>query len=145
MDVCDAIKTLYRGEELIMEFGSEARLPVLLRNGKETWLRWGSLSETHPWGNVVWLDHLKQGAFDGYWHRLAKIPCVAYHELRVSGDGDWIDVKEDHTLIGLILRLNGEDRVYLLVRSPEVFESGIYTGRVITRWTGKIIHPKNRL
>lgn len=120
--MCSGIEYL---DALITWQNEPVKLPVRLRNGDITWIRWGELhgrQSSFVHGPCARLDSIQSGKWDRFQPHPVKIPLARYMERDSRGAPVWIKVNPDQHLQGLIATWQGEQRIYVVtVETPKNF------------------------
>lgn len=109
-------------DSLLLWRDSEVELPVLLRGGEVSWVRWGErhgvVSEFFQ-GPCARLESIQTGKWRRYSPTPVKIPMERYMERDAKGAPYWVKAPAGSVLQGLLAVADGEQRVYVVtVDSP---------------------------
>lgn len=104
--------------EMFLWSDPDVRLPVLLKDGDLTWLRWGERhgardSAFHE-GPCARLESIRARKWDAYSPRPVRIPVDRYMERDPKGRPYWVKVAPGQTLQGLVASHDGEQRIYVV-------------------------------
>ncbi len=104
----------------------KAVLPVQTKAGTQTCLPWGRRTCERgelPLGGWLTVEALKQGKFDYYSPKKVKIPALKFMEQDIENRLRWFDVTAGFWIQGVLLKEQEEQRVYVVVFTPELRES----------------------
>lgn len=95
----------------------KAALPV--RRGEEVeWVKWGRRKEElqTPFVQGGWarLDSIKAGKWDRYDPEEVQLAVTAFMEKDADRASHWLDVPEGHAIDALVVRRDGEARLYVI-------------------------------
>ncbi len=118
---------------------AEVRLPVLMRDGSTTWVRWG---ERHgvpsPFfqGPCARLESVREGKWRRFQPRAVRIPVERYMERDQKSKPYWVRLEAGQYLQGLIATWGDEQRVYVVtVEAPAEYR------HVQERWPRVVSEP----
>ena len=103
----------------------EVKLPVVMKNGSLTWLRWGErhgVQSPFFQGPCARLESIKERKWARFNPRAVKIPIDRYMERDQKGAPYWVKPDAGSFLQGLVASWGEEQRVYVVtVETPEPF------------------------
>ena len=124
--MCQAIKFHINDHLITFRFTDlKACLPVRMQNGNIMLVPWGRKEPGHPSypiGNTAHLDRVRAQQWRHYWPKFVQIACEAYLLMNKEGQEQWYDLKPVQYIKGLVATAFGDDRVYILMRNPEILD-----------------------
>ena len=104
----------------------DVRLPVRLKSGDLTWLRWGQrhgIPSPFFEGPCARLESIKDKKWDRFAPLPVKIPVDRYMERDQRGRPYWVKVSPSQYLQGMVATHAGEQRVYVVTtETPDEFK-----------------------
>ena len=101
-------------------------LPVRLKNGDLSWLRWGArhgIESPFYQGPCARLESIKMGKWDRFQPMPVKILMDRYMERDIKNKPYWVRTKPGEVLQGLVATWQGEQRVYVVtIDTPIEFQ-----------------------
>ena len=101
------------------------QLPVLLRDGATSWIRWGErhgVQSPFFQGPCARLESIREGKWGRFQPRAVRIPVTRYMERDQKSAPYWVRLEAGHYLQGLLATWAGEQRIYVVtVESPAEF------------------------
>jgi hypothetical protein len=125
--MCSGVKyTDSSGREWKVYFPNpKAALPVVKSDGSIEWVKWGRRKEEQaPFVQGGWArsDSLELGKWERYNPVMVQLAAHGFMEKDANLMSHWIDVPEGKAIEALVLKNNGEQRVYVLTENtPEEF------------------------
>lgn len=117
--MCGGIE--YQGHKIYFP-NPEARLPVYTRDGKVSWVPWGSREKNgkliFPNGGWARLDSIATGKWKPWHPRPVLIACNRFMEKDAAGVSHWFDVSPQIAIQGLLAERSDKQLVYVVTESP---------------------------
>lgn len=126
--MCQAIRFTIHNQSITVNFADpNPCVPILMRNGNLQIAPWGNPSKIHsffPPGSTVHINDLRLNKLRHHQPRTVAIICDAYMLLDENNNENWfeLDGKSKHGLKATTATVNDKDRVYVVVRSPELLD-----------------------
>jgi len=113
-------------DQLYLWKDREVHLPVLLRDGRVTWLPWGERHGTQSaffQGPCARLESIKTGKWARLSPRPVRIPLTRFMERDHKNTPYWVKVDDGACLQGLLASSGNERRIYVVTtETPPEFQ-----------------------
>lgn len=121
--MCGGVSYTIHGVKETMYFPNPyAQLPLLHKDGSVHFYPWGRRAGqvgNLPKGGWARQDSIRAGKWQYYYPLPVKIVVDAYMEKNFQDQSIWYDLKQGHYIQGLLAKLDGDIRVYIVTVQPE--------------------------
>lgn len=125
--MCGGVYFSVQGEDTRVYFPNpKARLPVRRKDGSLALLPWGRRNGEGgelPLGGWARLESIRAGRWDRWFPVPVKLPVKSFMEKDIEENSHWYDLTRGKYIQGLVARLGGERRVYVVTIEPQMAEA----------------------